>query len=67
MERFCVQLLELISLCLRSTYFQLGEEFYGQMDGVAMASPLSPEIANMYLESLKETAIQSPSLKPKLT
>lgn len=38
----------------KSTYFQLGEEFYKQMDG-AMGSPFSPVIANLYLESLEET------------
>ena len=33
------QLVELTNLCLRSTYFQLGEEFYEQLDGAAMGSP----------------------------
>ena len=59
------QLVELTSLCLRSTYFQLGEKFYEQTDGAAMGSPLSPVIANLYLESLEETAIRSAPLKPK--
>ena len=60
------QLVELTSLCLRSNYFQLGEEFYEQMDGAAMGSPLSPVIANLYLESLEEKAIQSAPCKPKV-
>ena len=60
------QLVELTSLCLRSTYFQLGEKFYEQTDGAAMGSPLSPVIANLYLESLEETAIRSAPLKPNL-
>ena len=30
------QLVELTSLCLRSTYFQLGEKFYKQTNGAAM-------------------------------
>ena len=60
------QLMELTSLCLRSTYFQLGDKFYEQTDGAAMGSPLSPVIANLYLESLEETAIQSAPSKPKL-
>ena len=60
------QLMEITSLCLRSTYFQLGDRFYEQTDGAAMGSPLSPVIANLYLESLKETAIQSAPSKPKL-
>ena len=60
------QLVELTSLCLRSTYFQLGEKFYEQTDGAAMGSPLSPVIANLYLESMEETAILSAPFKPKL-
>ena len=60
------QLVELTSLCLRSTYFQLGEKFYEQTDGAAMCSPLSPVIVNLYLESLEETAIRSAPFKPKL-
>ena len=62
------QLVELTRLCLRSTYnyFQLGEEFYEQLNGTAMGSPLSPVIANLYLESLEERAIQSAILKPKM-
>ena len=36
------------------------------MDGAAMGSPLSPVIANLYLESLEETAIQSAPSKTKL-
>ena len=45
---------------------QLGEKFYEQTDGAAMGSPLSPVIANLYLESLEETAIRSVPFKPKL-
>ena len=40
---------ELTSLCFRTTYFQLVEEFYEQLDGAAMGSLLSPVIANLYL------------------
>ena len=60
------QVVELTSLCLKSTYFQLGEEFYEQMDGAAIGSPLSLVIAKLYLESLEETTILSASLEPKL-
>ena len=58
--------MELTSLCLRSTYFQLGDKFYEQTDEAAMGSPLSPVIANLYLKNLEETAIQSAPSKPKL-
>ena len=49
------QLVELTRLCLRSIYFQLLDKFHEQTDGAAMGSPLSPVIANLYLESLEDT------------
>ena len=55
-----------VSALDRHTYYQLGEKFYEQTDGAAMGSPLSPVIANMYLESLEKTAIQLAPFKPKL-
>ena len=43
-------ILTLTELCLRSTYFQLEEQFYEQVEGAAMGSPLSPITANLYME-----------------
>ena len=60
------KLVELTNLCLRSTYFQPGDNFYEQTDGAAMGSPLSPVIANLYLESLEASAILSAPLKPRV-
>ena len=40
----------LVELCLKSTYFQFGESFYEQVDGAAMGSPLSPIVANIFME-----------------
>jgi hypothetical protein len=34
--------------------------FYGQTDGVAMGSPLSPVIANFYMEDYERLALESP-------
>ena len=60
------QLVELVELCLRSSYFQFEDSFYEQVDGTAMGSPLSPVIANLYMESLEEAAISSAELQPNL-
>ena len=46
------QLLELVELCLRSSYFQFQDSILEQVDGTAMGSPLSPVIANLYMVSL---------------
>ena len=59
-------LVELVELSLRSSYFQFQDSFCEQTDGAAMGSPLSPIIANLYLEHLEEEAIRSAPLQPKL-
>ena len=56
----------LTSLCLRSTYFQFKDSFFEQLEGAAMGSPLSPVIANIYMEAFEERALQSARLAPKL-
>ena len=43
---------ELTELCLKSTYFQYQDQFYEQIDGAAMGSPLSTIIANIYYGTL---------------
>ncbi|KAK9874835.1 hypothetical protein WA026_005651 [Henosepilachna vigintioctopunctata] len=49
---------------LTTTYFQYNNVFYEQKDGVAMGSPLSPVIANSYMEEFEEVAIRNSPLKP---
>ena len=60
------QLIELIELCLRSTYFQFQDKFFEQTDGAAMGSSLSPVIANLYVEHLEEHVLQTAPLSPRL-
>ena len=52
-------LVQLMELCVRSTYFSFQNQFYKQKDGAAMGSPLSPIIANLFVEGLEEKAIHS--------
>jgi hypothetical protein len=42
---------------LTTSYFTFNEQFYGQTDGVAMSSPLSPVIANFYMEDYEKAAL----------
>lgn len=44
--------------------FQWGQQFYEQIDGVAMDRPLIPVVANFYIESCEKSTIQSAPLKP---
>ena len=57
---------ELLSLCLRSTYFSFGGEFYEQRQGAAMGSPVSAVVANLYMEFFKELALESAPSRPRL-
>jgi len=49
---------------LTSTYFCFDGQYYEQTDGVAMSSPLSPIIANFYMEKFENEAIQQATHKP---
>ena len=60
------QLVELTELCLGSSYFQFQDKYYEQIEGAAMGSPLSPIVANLFMENLEEEAIRSSPLQPKL-
>ena len=49
----------LLEFCLRTTYFLFQGEFYLQLEGTAMGSPISPIIANLFLEDLEAKALSS--------
>ena len=58
--------IELLSFCLNNTYFVFQEEFYDQTRGAAMGSPISPIVANIFMEAFEnratETAIHPPRI-----
>ena len=53
-------------MCLKSTYFQYQDSYYEQIEGAAMGSPLSPIVANIYMEYFEEMALESAQLRPKV-
>ena len=53
-------------MCLRSTYFSYGAEFYEQREGAAMGSPVSAVVANLYMEFFEELALESAPSRPRL-
>ena len=57
-------IVSLLEFCLRSTYFTFKGRFYEQKDGAAMGSPISPIVANLYMEDLETKAIQSAQNPP---
>ena len=42
--------LNFMGFCLHNTYFSFQNKFYEQVEGVSMGSPVSPKIANLYME-----------------
>ena len=64
--RTCIpidNLMEMLTFCVETTYFGMGSDIYRQEEGLAMGSPLSPVLANIYIEYFEEMALGSTSLK----
>ena len=57
---------DLLDFVLRSTYFHYNGSIYEQREGAAMGSPVSAVIANLYMETFEEQAIESAPSKPKI-
>ena len=55
------QLVGLLELCLRSTYFSFRGQFYQLTDGVAMGSPVSSVIANIFMMNFEKSIAVSGS------
>ena len=49
----------LLEFCLKSAYFAFQGNFYELLEGAAMGSPLSPIVANFFMEEFKAKALSS--------
>ncbi|XP_072384331.1 uncharacterized protein [Diabrotica undecimpunctata] len=58
--------LNLTRHCLNNTYFIYGDQRYKQVEGAPMGSPLSPVIANLFMQDIEKRAIRTAEYKPKL-
>ena len=68
-ERSCIptdNLMEMLTFFEETIYFGVGCNIYRQEEGLAMGSPLSPLLCNVYMEYFEEMALGSKSLKPSL-
>ena len=54
-----VQVRDLLAICLKTTYFQFDEVIYAQVEGAAMGSPVSPIVANLFMEWFELAAIDT--------
>ena len=55
----------LLEFCLENTYFIFQGMLYKQTEGAAMGSPISPIIANLYMEALEKQAISTAPHPPQ--
>ena len=53
------QITSLLEFCLTQTYFLFQGKYYKQKQGAAMGSPISPIIANIFMEEFEVKALQS--------
>jgi hypothetical protein len=58
------RILALLTFCLNTTYFVYEGVFYQQCKGAAMGSPVSPIVANIYMESFEEEALRTAKNPP---
>ena len=55
-----------LEFCLTHTYFLFQGKYYEQVQGAAMGSPISPLIANIFMEEFEVQALQSFPNPPSL-
>ena len=52
-------IMDLLEFCLRSTYFTYQGKYFEQVEGAAMGSPISPIVANLYMENFEVRALST--------
>ena len=60
------QIVRLLEFCLKNTHFLFQGKYYKQVHGAAIGSPISPLIANLFMEEFEATALQSAPQPPNL-
>jgi hypothetical protein len=56
--------MELLDICLTTTYFQFQDKFYQQKKGIAMGSSLFLVVSNIFIEHSEERALDTADRKP---
>ena len=53
------QIINLLEFCLTNTYFLFQGKYYEHVQGAAMGSPISPLIANIFMEEFKVNVLNT--------
>jgi len=59
-------LIPLIKHCLTTTYFSYNNQFYEQTSGMAMGSPISPVITNIFMGHFEKEALRKTFKKSEI-
>ncbi|XP_045779584.1 uncharacterized protein LOC123877124 [Maniola jurtina] len=51
------ELIELTKICMKQNYFKFNDQFYQQKEGLAMGSPLSPLMADIFMDDFENKHI----------
>ena len=60
------QIISLLEFCLNTTSFVFQGQYYKQVEGAAMGSPLSPIVANIFMENFEKEALKTAPHPPSL-
>ena len=59
-------ILQLLEFCLNNTYFLFQNQYFEQTKGAAMGSPVSPIVANIYMEVFEDRANNTALHPPRI-
>ena len=60
------QIISLLEFCLKTAYFQFQGRFFEQLQGAAIGSPISPIVANLYMEDFETKTINTAKYPPRI-
>jgi hypothetical protein len=58
-------IMELLTVCVENSYFQVNDKFYQQSSGLPMGGVLSPLLSNIYMDFFEQLALSSFDKTPK--
>ena len=56
----------MLEFCLNNAYFMFEQELYLQTDGLTMGSPISPTVADLFMESFEQEALLTAPNPPRI-